>query len=150
MGAAKLICCTIDALAGFRFGATNYRGSKFRFINFMKEFMPEFKHRLKLKRNNRLVYKRSVLEMFYNNFRSGLIHEGLPGIGTELINDKNKKLLFIAPTPDKLQLNIIGLFEYLKSAFNKYEKKLEQEKEIIDNFRKRLSYITDSNLISKI
>ncbi len=37
VGAAKLICCAIDAFAGFRFGAVGYRGSKFRFISFVKE-----------------------------------------------------------------------------------------------------------------
>lgn len=150
VGGAKLICCAIDALAGFRFGATNYAGSKFRFVNFVKEFMPAFKRRLRLTKDNNLVYKRSVLEMFYKNFRSGLIHEGLPGIGTELIEDNDKTLLFINPTPDILQINIFGLFEYLKVVFDKYEQKLYTEEDFLNNFRKRLKYITNPDLISRM
>lgn len=148
VGAAKLICCALDALAGFRFGATKYEGSKSRFLSFVKEFMPAFKRRLKLKSGGIILYRRSVLEMFYNNFRSGLVHEGLPGIGTEIIKDKNKNLLYITPTPDLLQINILGLFEYLKVTFDTYDKRLKSERKIQENFYKRLKHITNPALIS--
>jgi len=150
VGTAKLICCAIDALACFRFGATEYKGSKFRFISFMKEFMPAFKKRLKFYKNRELEYERSVIKMFYENFRSGLIHEGLPGIGTEIIKVNNIDFLYQAPNADKLQINIIGLHSYLKFVFNEYEKELKKNQEFINGFKKRLSHITNENSISKI
>lgn len=158
VSAAKLICCAIDSIAGFRFGANSNHGSKFRFTNFVKEFMPSFKTRLKCTKprvKDGLVvwetqYKRSVIEMFYNNFRSGLIHEGLPGIGTEIVFYHNTKVLFSSPNADLVRFNILGLFEYLKNALEVYEKRLVIEKELQNNFKKRLSFITDANKISII
>ncbi|OGY15518.1 MAG: hypothetical protein A2784_02310 [Candidatus Chisholmbacteria bacterium RIFCSPHIGHO2_01_FULL_48_12] len=149
VGAAKLICCAIDAFAGFRFGAVRYPGSKFRFISFVKEFMPNFKYRLLAKRNGRVIYKRSILEMLYNNFRSGLIHEGLPGVGTNIFEDQNTNLLFKTPKPDMLEINILGLFEYLKFAIGEYEKRLT-EKDILNSFRERFKFISDKGRIPKI
>lgn len=149
VGAAKLICCAIDAFSGFRFGAVNYQGSKPRFISFVKEFMPKFRYRLLAKRNGRVIYKRSILEMLYNNFRSGLIHEGLPGIGTNIFKDEKLNLLFKTPKPDILEINILGLFEYLKSAIGEYEKRLT-EVEVLNNFRERLKFISDKSRIPKI
>ncbi|MBI4078965.1 MAG: hypothetical protein HY429_01570 [Candidatus Levybacteria bacterium] len=149
VGAAKLICCVIDALAGFRFGAVSNQGSKFRFISFVKEFMPKFKYRLLAKRNGIVIYKRSILEMLYNNFRSGLIHEGLPGIGTGIFRDENIHSLFRIPKPDKLEINVLGLFEYLKFALSEYEGKLNKGI-FLNEFRERLNFIGDKRRIPKI
>jgi len=149
VGAAKLICCAIDALSGFRFGATSYAGSKFRFISFMKEFMPRFKYRLVAKSGGKVLYKRSILEMFYDNFRSGLIHEGLPGIGTGVFKNEDTHLLFRTPTPEKLEINIFGLFEYLKFAFGEYEKKLNRGV-FLTEFRSRLNFLNDKARIPRI
>ncbi len=149
VGAAKLICCAIDALSGFRFGATEYNGSKYRFVNFMKEFMPRFRYRLLAKSRGKVLYKRSILELFYNNFRSGLIHEGLPGIGTGVFYEKNAQLLFKTPTPDKLEINIFGLFEYLKFSFQEYENKLSAGV-FLKEFRRRFSFLSDKTRIAKI
>lgn len=149
VGAAKLICCAIDAFAGFRFGAVTYQGSKFRFISFVKEYMPKFKYRLKAKKNRSVIYKRSILEMVYNNFRSGLIHEGLPGVGTAIFKDQNTSILFKTPTPDMLKINILGLFEYFRFAIGEYEKRLIQ-KDILEKFRNRLNFVSDKSRIPKI
>jgi hypothetical protein len=115
----------------------------------MKEFMPGFKYRLVVKKDGQLRYKRSVLEMFYQNFRSGLIHEGLPGIGTGVIKDENIHLLFKAHKSDQLKINILGLFEYLKFTFKNYEEKLNKGI-FLNEFRSRLRFITDKNRIPKI
>ena len=115
----------------------------------MKEFMSNFKYRLLAKRNGRVIYKRSILEMLYNNFRSGLIHEGLPGVGTNIFEDQNTNLLFKTPKPDMLEINILGLFEYLKFAIGEYEKRLT-EKDILNSFRERFKFISDKGRIPKI
>lgn len=149
VGAAKLICCAIDALSGFRFGAATYAGSKFRFISFMKEFMPRFKYRLLAKSGGEVRYKRSVLEMFYKSFRSGLIHEGLPGVGTGVFRDEDVHLLFRTPTPDRLEINIFALSAYLKFAFKEYEKKLNNGL-FLGEYRRRLNFLSDKTRIPKI
>lgn len=114
----------------------------------MKEFMPAFRYKLVVKANGQLRYKRSVLEMFYQNFRSGLIHEGLPGVGTGVFKDKNIHLLFRALKPDQLEINILGLFEYLKFVFEEYEKKLNKGI-FLSEFRTRLYFISDKARIAR-
>lgn len=115
----------------------------------MKEFMPNFKYRLVVKANGQVLYKRSILEMFYHNFRSGLIHEGLPGIGTGVFKNEDTQLLFKATRSDQLEINILGLFEYFKFGFGAYEKRLTGGK-ILADFRKRLNFIGDKSRIPRI
>jgi hypothetical protein len=100
VGLATLVCCRIDALAGYLAGIDREKSvTEDQFVAFVKQFMLGFKAASRepdgtLKTLNVVVNRRSgeradqtYPEILYKHFRCGFVHEHLSKPGTGIVKD---------------------------------------------------------------
>lgn len=115
-------------------------GTKAQFKNFVKNYMHEF-YEIFISTNNKRI---RAVEVLYNHFRCGLVHEGHSKYGTGIIRENNDQL--ISQRGLYITLNILALRDLVRKAMFNFEKDLNDNKqpERMIRWRIRYKYLMES------
>lgn len=164
LACVALICCGIDALSGYYYGVDiekigdfQYRGKEYgplkRFAGFVEKYLHDFVANAKYK-NGRYKKKRVCVdreklkecelkysEVFYKQFRCGLVHEGF--MKQRAVIDKWGKIgdYFSEIKRDHLVLNIDRLWPDFEKAVDEFKQDVECKPERAKQFRKRYRFM---------
>jgi len=164
--AAKLVCCAIDALAGFYVGLTQSQndqkpkyvlqgGSRNNSSSRLKNFSgisyekPWHKETFTAYIKNYIgkLFRNNYGVDFYDSYRNSLIHEGMSKKGYGIENLRNGKL-FIKNNNKILLLNINELFKELKNSIKLFDQELGEKDYRVRRWRERYKYL-QGNLLEE-
>jgi len=158
VGLAVLICCYLDALAGFLVGSESEGGSgKEGFVRFVRKYLKvfmanakdvsgkEIKKRVTVNRAQGETADLTYSQILYKVFRCGFVHEHLAKVGGAIIKDrpeKNERPDYISEDPKYGTLiNITRLKADFLQALHDFHEDVLECATVQTHFVRRLRFL---------
>jgi len=109
------------------------------FVNFIKNYMRDF-----FKEVQKGTRKKRAVEILYSHFRNGLIHEGVPKIGTTVYRRYTPELFESYPHQEIfMRINLLSFRDRFLKALYDYERDLFDinQPERLKRWRDRFNYL---------
>lgn len=122
-------------------------GTKKQFFRFVRKYMNAF-YRIKVKvRTEHIEKELRLADILYDHFRCGLVHEGHPKLGTEIVRENSDVILRVRSdfnvNKPLASLNILALRDKLRSATFQFERDLNDAShpERLARWRERYEFL---------
>lgn len=137
-----ILCSFIDAASSYFAGRTSERGVGSAFRSFVERYLPMFKN----VRFGDLLFGsgervNDIADMLYYCYRNGLIHEGHLPYGIKLVRKDTDAFACNICAIGTMELNILGMFNYIASASMQFENDLKNNENVKNNYKARMDYL---------